>query len=114
VIVTASPRARQEATAWGTLLCDLLAVTHEPRHAAELERRLGRARRLVDGQLEDCDPSSDAIDVSVDNLVHRVTSPSEIFVEKGDDGMLRSLELMDSDGHKQIIRLDRALALPPA
>jgi hypothetical protein len=59
------------------------------------------------------EPASNTLQVLGEGLQHSISGPQEIWVQE-EAGSLKSLEVLDSDGHKQIIRLDRALALPAA
>lgn len=57
------------------------------------------------------DPRSDTMEISVENIDHWVTHPREIYVDDDIDG-LRSIEIIDQDDNKQIIRLRQPLKLP--
>lgn len=56
------------------------------------------------------DPKSDTVEIMVEGLDHRIQRPQSIFVEQ--DGMqLRSMEVVDSEDTRQIIRLREPLML---
>lgn len=57
------------------------------------------------------DPGTRSFEVSGDDLAHRVDDPEEIYVEE-EGTSLRSIQVTDRDGHKQIIRLEPMLTLP--
>ena len=50
------------------------------------------------------DPKDDLVEVSLKGLDHMIRRPREIYVE-GEMGALESIEEIDGDGVKQIIRL---------
>jgi Family of unknown function (DUF5335) len=58
------------------------------------------------------DPKSDVIEIALDGLDHMVPRPRELYVDIGPGGML-SLEIVDSGGVRQIVRLRDPLMLPP-
>ncbi|MDZ7691087.1 MAG: DUF5335 family protein [Balneolaceae bacterium] len=51
------------------------------------------------------DPKGDVLDVSVDHLNRMIYHPKEIFVDEDNDGWLTSIEVLESDGTKDIIEL---------
>jgi hypothetical protein len=53
------------------------------------------------------DPKDDLVEISFKGLDHMIRKPREIYVE-GETGALESIEVVDADGVKQIIRLRRA------
>jgi len=57
------------------------------------------------------DPKDDVLTIFSDRLEHRIPKPKEVWVDFGVDG-LHSLEVVDADGHKQIVLLKNDLALP--
>lgn len=57
------------------------------------------------------DPRSDSMEISLEELDHRIMHPREIYVDDGADG-LHSIEIIDEDDNKQIIRLRQPLKLP--
>lgn len=57
------------------------------------------------------DPKDDIVEIAVDQLDHMIQKPREIAVEEGPDG-LESVEITDSDGIMQIVKLRSPLALP--
>jgi hypothetical protein len=58
------------------------------------------------------DPKSDAIEIALDGLDHLVNRPRDLYVDVGPGGML-SLEVIDSGGVRQIVKLRDPLMLPP-
>jgi hypothetical protein len=58
------------------------------------------------------DPKDDLVEVALEGLDHLIPSPREIYVENGIEG-LSSLEILDAEGNRQIVKLREELALPP-
>lgn len=57
------------------------------------------------------DPANDAIDIALEGLDHRIHKPREVYVEE--EGLtLSSLEVVDSEGTRQIVLFRDPLALP--
>ena len=52
------------------------------------------------------------MEVALEGLDHLIPSPREIYVENGIEG-LSSLEILDAEGNRQIVKLRDELALPP-
>jgi uncharacterized protein DUF5335 len=50
------------------------------------------------------DPKDDLVEVAVEGLNHMIRKPREIYVES-EAGALASLEIVDADGVKQVVRL---------
>lgn len=57
------------------------------------------------------DPRTDSMEVSLEALDHLIQHPQEIYVDDGAEG-LQSVEIIDADNNKQIIRLRQPLPLP--
>jgi hypothetical protein len=57
------------------------------------------------------DPDTDTFELGTDGLDHLVVHPREVYVEDGADG-LHSVQVIDADGNRQLIRLRSPLALP--
>jgi hypothetical protein len=57
------------------------------------------------------DPKDDLVEVVLEGLDHMIRKPSEIYVENG-AGALASIEIVDADGVKQVIKLRDQLLLP--
>jgi hypothetical protein len=57
------------------------------------------------------DPKSDVVEVLLEGLDHLINKPSEIYIDHGPVG-LNSMEVVDGDGVRQIIRLRDPLMLP--
>lgn len=58
------------------------------------------------------DTRDDVLDVALDRINHRIQQPREILVEQNGEG-IRSIDVVDGDGARQIIRLKTPLMLPP-
>lgn len=59
------------------------------------------------------DPKDDIVEVAIEGLDHMIHEPRELYVEE-EDGQLSSLEVVDADGGRQIIKLKDMLLLPAA
>ncbi len=57
------------------------------------------------------DPKSDIAEVILEGLDHRIRKPQEIYIDADMSG-LSSLDVIDSDGAHQIVRLRDPLRLP--
>jgi hypothetical protein len=57
------------------------------------------------------DPKDDLIDIAIEGLDHMIHRPSDIFVEQG-VASLASVEIIDADGVRQIVRFKEPLMLP--
>ncbi len=57
------------------------------------------------------DPRNERIEVLVDGLDHLISRPREVWVEHGPAGLV-SMEVIDADDVRQIIRLRDPLMLP--
>jgi len=57
------------------------------------------------------DPKSDLIEILVDGLDHLIPKPREVWVDRGPGGLV-SMEVIDADDVRQIIRLREPLMLP--
>ena len=57
------------------------------------------------------DPKDDLIEVAIEGLDHLIRSPREVNVDY-DVGGLIAIEIVDSDGTSQIVKLKDPLALP--
>jgi hypothetical protein len=58
------------------------------------------------------DPNDDVVEVALDGLDHLIPSPREIYVQDGTAG-LESLEIVDGEDNKQIVKFKDELLLPP-
>ena len=58
------------------------------------------------------DPNDDIVEVALDGLDHMISRPRELYIDNG-IGSLSSLEIIDADGVKQIVKLRDPLMLPP-
>ena len=58
------------------------------------------------------DPKDDLVEIALDGLDHMIRKPREIYIEN-DAGRLVSIEIVDADGVKQIVRFKDELLLPP-
>ncbi|HEY3658475.1 MAG TPA: DUF5335 domain-containing protein [Steroidobacteraceae bacterium] len=57
------------------------------------------------------DPGDDVVEVALDGLDHLIPRPREIYLDNGGGG-LTSLEIVDADGVRQIVKLRDELLLP--
>ena len=57
------------------------------------------------------DPKDDLMEVTLGGLDHMIMKPREVYVEDGPVG-LESVEIIDADGIKQIVKLRNGLMLP--
>ncbi len=57
------------------------------------------------------DPKDDLMEVTLGDLDHMIAKPSEVYVEEGTMG-LESLEIIDADGIKHIVKLRDELKVP--
>ena len=57
------------------------------------------------------DPHDRALTIAGEALDHRISDPQEIYVEE-EGGELQSLEVLDQEGHKQLIKLEVTPGLP--
>ena len=57
------------------------------------------------------DPRDDAVEIALDGLDHMIRKPREIYLDDGAAG-LTSLEIVDADGVRQIVKLKDQLMLP--
>jgi hypothetical protein len=58
------------------------------------------------------DPKDDVVEVALEGLDHMIPRPREIYLDNG-AGKLASIEIVDAEGVKQIIKLKDMLLLPP-
>jgi hypothetical protein len=59
------------------------------------------------------DHKDDLIEVALEGLDHMILHPKEVFVDQ-EAVLLKSMEVIDADDHRQIIRLRDPLMLPAA
>ena len=57
------------------------------------------------------DPRDDAVEIALDGHDHMIRKPREIYMDDGAAG-LTSLEIVDADGVRQIVKLKDQLMLP--
>jgi hypothetical protein len=57
------------------------------------------------------DPKNDLIEILVEGLDHLIPKPHEVWVDHGPTGLV-SMEVIDADDVRQIIRLREPLMLP--
>ena len=57
------------------------------------------------------DPNDDIVEIALEGLDHMIPKPREIFLEDGTGG-LTSLEIVDAEGTRQIVKLREPLMLP--
>jgi hypothetical protein len=58
------------------------------------------------------DPKDDLVEVALDGIDHMIPKPREIYVDEGLGGLM-SIEIVDAEDTKQIIKLRDPLMLPP-
>jgi hypothetical protein len=58
------------------------------------------------------DPRDDVLDIALDGFDHIIRKPREIYLDNG-AAELMSLEIVDADGVRQIVKLKDRLMLPP-
>jgi hypothetical protein len=58
------------------------------------------------------DPKDDIVEIALEGLDHMIHRPCEIYLENGGE-TLGSIEIVDADGTKLIIKLRDELLLPP-
>ena len=56
-------------------------------------------------------PRDDAVEIALDGLDHMISKPSDVYIDNG-AAALSSIEIVDADGVKQIVKLKDRLALP--
>jgi hypothetical protein len=54
------------------------------------------------------DPKSNALEMMLEDVDHLVFYPAEIWVVEEDDGVVSALEVVRSDGTREIMRLQRS------
>ena len=57
------------------------------------------------------DPHDDLVEVALEGLDHMIRKPREVFLEDQSQELM-SLEIVDADGTKQVIKLREPLMLP--
>ena len=58
------------------------------------------------------DPRDDVVDIALEGVDHIIRKPREIYLDNG-AAELTSLEIVDADGVRQIVKLKDRLMLPP-
>jgi len=58
------------------------------------------------------DPRDDVVDIALEGVDHIIHKPREIYLDNG-AAELTSLEIIDADGVRQIVKLKDRLMLPP-
>ncbi|RMF98610.1 MAG: hypothetical protein D6727_02470 [Gammaproteobacteria bacterium] len=59
------------------------------------------------------DPKDRVFSVFLPGLEHNIREPKQVFVDEGPDG-LHSVEIVDADGRRHLVRLEQLLRLPAA
>lgn len=57
------------------------------------------------------DRKDDLIEVALDGIDHLINKPRDVYVDEG-EGLLASIEIIDDDDNRQIIKLRQPIALP--
>ena len=58
------------------------------------------------------DPNDDIVEIALEGLDHKIHRPREIYLQNG-GAALESIEILDADGGKQIIKPKNEPILPP-
>lgn len=58
------------------------------------------------------DPKDDMVEVALERLDHMIRKPREIYVVE-DAGRVESLEVIDAEGGRQIVKFKDPVVLPP-
>ena len=58
------------------------------------------------------DPKDDLVEIALEGLDHLISRPREVAVNEGAEG-LESMEIVDADQARQIVKLSQPLMLPP-
>lgn len=58
------------------------------------------------------DPKDDEFEVALEGLDHLIRKPKDVYVDDGPGGLLASVEIIDADGLRQIVKLKEPLAVP--
>jgi hypothetical protein len=58
------------------------------------------------------DPKNDLVEVLLEGLDHLIRNPRDIYVDQDPSGLLTSMEVIDTDDVRQIIRLRDPFMLP--
>jgi hypothetical protein len=58
------------------------------------------------------DPKDDIVELALEGLDHMIQKPRDIFVDEA-GGHLASVEIIDAEGGRQIVKLKEPLLLPP-
>jgi hypothetical protein len=58
------------------------------------------------------DPKDNLVEIALEGFDHLIRKPQDIFVDEGAEGLI-SMEVVDSDQRRQIIKLPEPLMLPP-
>jgi hypothetical protein len=53
------------------------------------------------------DPRSRSIDIEMEGDDHRVYNPSEVWVVEEEDGFLKVIEMVQTDGTREVVRIRR-------
>jgi hypothetical protein len=57
------------------------------------------------------DPKDDVVEIALDGVDHMIRGPREIYLDSGAE-VLTSIEIVDANGVKQIVKLKDKLMLP--
>lgn len=58
------------------------------------------------------DPKNEIFEVALEDLDHLIAKPREVYLDNGPRGLI-SIEVVDDDGARHIIKLKEPLMLPP-
>jgi hypothetical protein len=59
------------------------------------------------------DPNDDIVEVALEDLDHLISKPRDVYLEEGPGGLV-AVEIVDTDGVKQIVKLRDPLMLTSA
>jgi hypothetical protein len=84
--------------------------SHSPTATIErLSASLGVEPEVTEARFEgiDYDPSGQTLEVQLEGVDHLVFYPAEIWVVEEDDGFVSALQVVRTDGSKEITRIER-------
>jgi hypothetical protein len=53
------------------------------------------------------DPKAEAVEIELEGGDHRVYTPAEVWVVEETDGFIKAIELVQSDGTREVLRIRR-------
>jgi hypothetical protein len=110
------PLARLETTQWGPFLNYLsksLEGSWVEIEAASLALGAQVQNRWLPLLGLAYDPKDDLIELALEGLDHLIHRPRDVFVDQGSEALVASVEIIDADGLRQIVKFKEPLMLPP-